>query len=61
MTKHEKALVTEIIYYIVELDRQMILGAGAGLQEVMGEMRKCCVMCGHCPSALAKKLKELIV
>ncbi len=59
MTKHERALLKEIIYYIEQLDRQMMLGAGAGFQEVMGEQRKCCVMCGHCPSALAQKLKEL--
>jgi hypothetical protein len=59
MTKHERALLKEIIYYIEQLDRQMRLGAGAGLQEVSGEMRECCVMCGHCPSAMAEKLKEL--
>jgi hypothetical protein len=60
MTTLERSVLNEMLYWIEQLDREMMCGAGAGLQEVDGEMRKCCVMCGHCPSALADRLRKLL-
>lgn len=41
------------------VEKSLRWGVAGHEQEVLGEMRLSCIMCGYCPAALVARLKEI--